>query len=429
MHKLWVVARREYNVRVRKKSFIVTTLAIPLAVVLIPVVGFLLGSSANENRIAIVDESGYFRLPWRASPGITYEFSTRSVDAAIHSIRDEESPWTAVLHIPKIDLDNPDGIVLHTRRVAGFRLRTSVQTELARQLAALRLEARGIDNEEIREVQTLPAIRMQMIGDSHGSSEHKIVAFACAFTIGLIMYVALILYGVLVMNGVVEEKSNRIVEIIVSAVRPFHMMLGKIIGVAAVGLTQFTIWIVLGAVLFQIAFPWLGSAASLESMRTQDVTQEDMEFISTFLTNVASIDFTMLGIGFIAYFIGGYFFYASLFAAAASAANDASDLNSLSFPITFPLIISFFILTAAIQDPHGSIAFWFSMIPLTSPVVMIGRIPFGVPWWEFALSIFFLAGGFIATAWIAARIYRVGILLYGKKHSLIELIRWIRYSG
>jgi ABC-2 type transport system permease protein len=167
----------------------------------------------------------------------------------------------------------------------------------------------------------------------------------------------------------------------------------------------------------------------LESAGTVELKSEEMEMISTFMANMASIDFTMLGLGFVIYFVGGYFFYASLFAAAASAANDASDLNSLSFPITFPLIVSFFILNAAIQDPDGALAFWFSMIPLTSPVVMIGRIPFGVPWWEFILSIVLLIGGFVATAWVAARIYRVGILLYGKKHSLIELLRWIRTAG
>jgi ABC-2 type transport system permease protein len=429
MHKLWIVARREYGVRVRKKSFIITTLTISLMVALLPVGVVFLSADMKKDRVVIVDESGHFRQPWPPTGGTTYTISSHDAETTLRLIRDEESEYTAMLYIPGIDLDRPDGIVLYTKRVAGFQLRMTVQTELTRQMTARRLALRGIDEADIDRAQKAPAIRTQMIGDTQGAMEHKIVAFVCAFLIGLIMYVALIIYGVLVMNGVVEEKSNRIVEVIVSAVRPLDMMLGKIIGVAAVGLTQLTIWVVLGIVLFQIVSPWLGSAVPLESAETVELKSEEMELISNFMANMASIDFTMLGLGFVIYFVGGYFFYASLFAAAASAANDASDLNSLSFPITLPLIVSSIILNAAIQDPDGALAFWFSMIPLTSPVVMIGRIPFGVPWWEFILSIVLLIGGFVATAWVAARIYRVGILLYGKKHSLIELLRWIRTAG
>lgn len=429
MHKLWVVARREYGVRVRKKSFIITTLAIPLMVALLLVAVVFLGANVKKDSVVIVDESGHFRQPWPHAGGTTYTISSHDAETTLQRIRDGESEYTAMLHIPKIDLDQPNGIVLHTKRIAGFQLRMAVKAELTRQMTARRLVVRGMDSAEIVKAQSAPVIRTQMIGDLQGGMEHKVVAFVCAFMIGLIMYVALIIYGVLVMNGVVEEKSNRIVEIIVSAVRPLDMMLGKIIGVAAVGLTQLTIWVVLGVILFQIASPWLVSAVPLESAGEVELKSEEMELISTFMSNIATIDFTMLGLGFVIYFVGGYFFYASLFAAAASAANDASDLNSLSFPITFPLIVSFFILNAAIQEPDGALAFWFSMIPLTSPVVMIGRIPFGVPWWEFILSIVLLIGGFVATAWIAARIYRVGILRYGKKHSLIELLRWIRTAG
>jgi len=360
---------------------------------------------------------------------VSYVSSTEDVASLTHAIELDKTDFTAVLSIPKIDLTHPQGIILHTKRVAGFRLRMTVQAELARHLTAIRLAGKGLDETAVAAAQKMPSVGTEMIGSAEGSSDNKIVAFACAFAIGMIMYIALIIYGVMVMHGVVEEKSNRIVELIVSAVRPFHMMLGKIIGVAAVGLTQFVIWIIMGVVLFQIALPWLGpSAAVPQSLAHSSLKADDMEMLSTFLANIASIDFNMLIFGFIIYFVGGYFFYASLFAAAASAANDASDLNSLSFPITFPLIISFFVLNVAMQDPHGSVAFWFSMVPFTSPVVMIGRIPFGVPWWEIGLSIVFLFAGFVATAWVASRIYRIGILLYGKKHSFAELIRWTRYS-
>ncbi len=422
-NKLWIVARREYRTRITRKSFILTTLLIPFLIAALPAAIFLVTNDSRQV-FAVVDETGH-GIGLASSPTMEFRSERRSLDELVALVESGQSGLTGIL---RIQLDSGSiRAELTTAKRAGLRTRLALQSELSRASTQLGLKQRGLDDSDIARLQTTPALKIVQLGSNGATGEQELIAYVCAFGVGVIMYVSLIIYGVLVMNGVVEEKTNRIVEMIVSSVRPFQMMLGKILGVAAVGLTQLTIWIVLGGILMQFVLPMALPTTELQSaIQSGNFKVEEKELADAVLRNLASIDWTMLILGFLLYFVAGYFFYAAQFAAAASAANDASDLNSLSFPITLPLILSFIVMNVVIQEPNGALAFWFSIIPFTSPVVMIGRIPFGVPWWEFGLSLILLVGGFIGTSWIAAKIYRTGILLYGKKHSFRELIRWMR---
>ena len=264
--------------------------------------------------------------------------------------------------------------------------------------------------------------------ESGEKTVNSMVSTAIGYITGFMIYIVLLIYGTMVMRGVIEEKTSRIVEVMLSSLKPFQLMVGKIVGIAAVGLTQFTIWgISLIFINILIAIFFSQSLGDLQNMGSSGRfgDSEDIEMIASVLAGIKSINMPLVIFSFLFYFIGGYLLYATLFAAAGSAANDETDVQTLTFPVTIPVIISFFIMMAAIRNPDGQLAFWSSIIPFSSPLVMPARIPFGVPPWQIALSMVLLVLGFLGSAWIAAKIYRTGILLYGKKVTLREIGRWM----
>jgi ABC-2 type transport system permease protein len=269
------------------------------------------------------------------------------------------------------------------------------------------------------------------------------VNMAIGFGAGILIYVFIFLYGVQVMRGVIEEKTNRIVEVIISSVRPFQLMMGKIVGIAMVGLTQFVLWVLLtlilvgiGQVTFLHDFSVLsnyGTEQIIPSMPNQFATggQQNINYseVAEILSDIKNINFIHILLAFLFYFLGGYLLYSAMFAAVGSAVDNEADTQQFMLPITIPLVIAFIVSQFIMQNPEGSLAFWFSVIPFTSPVVMMVRLPFGVPVWEFVLSMALLVVTFIFITWLAGKIYRTGILMYGKKVTYRELWKWLRYQG
>lgn len=430
MNKLLLIIQREYLSRVTKRSFILTTLLVPLGLAILPAIIFFMARSSDADRVAVVDETGLFTGKFNDSRLIVFKFEDPSIDNLKKNYK--EKKYDGILYIPKLDVENPKGIRYYSSRSLGFNAGFYLQSELSREIEKLRLDKAGMDAKFIESLKTKPSIETIIMSDEGEKSDNKIVALITAFIMGIIIYITLIIYGVMVMNGVVEEKANRIMEVIVSSVRPFEMLMGKILGIAAVGITQLAGWIIISVVLAQIGFALFGGSlpnVQPDTLAQGGVNSRDAEAMAVFMNNLNSINFTELFVLFLFYFLGGYLFYASLYAAAASGANDPGDTQALSFPITIPIIISFFIMQIAVNDPHGAVAFWGSLIPFTSPIVMLGRIPFGVPLWQTLLSMACLTAGFLFTTWLAAKIYRVGILMYGKKVTFKELGKWVFYKG
>ncbi len=430
MNKLFLIIKREYLSRVTKRSFILTTLLVPLGLAVLPAIIFLIGRNNDTDKIAVVDDSGFFADKFNSSRLIVFSYENQSLDDLKKTYK--EKKYDGILHIPKFESDRPEGIRYFSTRGLGFSAGLYLQGELSREIEKLRLNKAGLDEKFISDLKSKVSVETIIMSEEGEKSDNKVVALVTAFIMGIIIYITLIIYGVMVMNGVVEEKANRIMEVIVSSVKPFQMLLGKILGIAAVGLTQLAGWIIISVFLGQIALAVFGGQLTNvqpETLAQGGVNARDAEAMSVFMKNLDSINFTELFVLFIFYFFGGYLFYASLYAAAASGANDPGDTQSLSFPVTIPIILAFFMMQVAVNDPHGATAFWGSMIPFTSPIVMLARIPYGVPLWQTLLSMSCLIGGFLLTTWMAAKIYRVGILMYGKKVTFKELGKWVFYKG
>lgn len=429
MNKLLLIIQREYLSRVTKRSFILTTLLVPIGLALLPAIIFFMARSSDVDRVAVVDETGLFKDKFNNSRLISFQFEDQQIETIKQNYK--EKKYDGILYIPKLDVEKPKGIRYFSSRSLGFNANFYMQSELAREIEKLRLDKAGMDAEFIESLKSKPSIETIIMTEEGEKSDNKVVALVTAFIMGIIIYITLIIYGVMVMNGVVEEKANRIMEVIVSSVKPFEMLMGKILGIAAVGMTQLAGWIIISAVLIQIGFAAFGSQLTnvqADTLAQSGVNARDAEAMTVFMNNLNSINFTELFVLFVFYFFGGYLFYASLYAAAASGANDPGDVQSLSFPVTIPIIIAFFVMQIAVNDPHGAVAFWGSMVPFTSPIVMLGRIPFGVPLWQTLLSMTCLISGFLFTTWMASKIYRVGILMYGKKVTLKELGKWVFYK-
>ncbi|MGE7773830.1 ABC transporter permease [Chitinophaga sp. NPDC101104] len=428
MNKIWIIIKREYLTRVRKKSFIVTTLLLPVlfaAMVILP--GLLINSDNNE-KVAVIDESGYFAGKLPDEKGIQYKFVDAKLDTFKKTYRDQG--YTGLLHIPRLDINRLPAIVYYSKGQMPFTLRGSMEKRLESVVEDKRMELAGVDKSKLEE------IRADISIDNLAGDEEKkgstVAAYIIGWFAGFLIYIVLLVFGMMVMRGVMEEKTNRIAEVMVSSVKPFQLMMGKIVGIAGVGLTQFLIWVgLLIGIYFLVIVGMLGADAGSVSAATQpgmSAATEDMaQKIAGFTGSVNWFSIISL---FLFYFLGGYLFYAALFAAVGSLVNeDPNDAQSLTFPITLPVIVAMVIMIQAVMKPTSQLAVWGSIIPFTSPVVMMARIPYGVPGtvpiWQLALSMFSLIAGFLATTWVAAKIYRTGILMYGKKVTLGEVGKWI----
>jgi len=348
----------------------------------------------------------------------------------------EESEYDAFLYIPLSETGALDYIqrntLLYGKKNVSLNMEGYISKLMEGKIANKLLLDLGVNPEVVAQVKPNVSLKKFSLGEGENAQESNTeIKMITGYTAGFFIYFFIFLYSAQVMRGVIEEKSNRIIEVIISSVRPFQLMMGKIIGIGSVGILQFIIWVVLSLGLFQGASHFLlkdqMDTATMVEAKTGGVAE--VPEIAQFQERLESLNFPLILSTFLVFFLGGFFLYGSLFAAVGSAVDNETDTQQFMLPVTIPLILAIVMATNVIENPDGPIAFWFSMIPLTSPIIMMIRIPFGVAPWELALSIGLLIGGFIFTTWLAGKIYRTGILMYGKKVSYKELYKWLKYKG
>lgn len=453
MKKILLVIQREYLSRVKKKSFVVMTILGPILMAALFIVPIFLSQVSEETKtIAVIDEniltkdSDTNRLFYNSIPnteGLKFVYTNKKIEDA--KILLKEDVYFGVLYIPDVVLNAPNSVKLYTKKQAGLSSKIYIENALKKHIENIKLSVYGIKPEILEAAKTdvkIATIKIEENGKEEKSASelNSVIGYIAAFLI----YMFIFMYGAQVMRGVIEEKSNRIVEVIISSLKPFQLMMGKIIGIAFVGLTQFVLWIILTftiVTVFQSAFPekfatqkeitYSSTSQKLpnEILTKQTNMSDEQIQINEFVSGIKSINFGVMIFSFLFYFIGGYLLYSSLFAAIGSAVDNEADTQQFMLPITIPLVLALVMAQFVINNPDGPLAFWFSMIPLTSPVIMMIRIPFGVPYTELAMSAFLLIVGFLATTWMASKIYRTGILMYGKKVSYKELWKWLTYRS
>lgn len=460
MNKIPLIIKREYLTRVRKRSFIVMTILGPLLMAAMFVVPAYLSTKQEEKRVIhVIDETHWFTDKFEGNPNYSFIYLYTDVETAKNKLKG--NPALAVLYIPEPKLNVPQNAYFYSNKPPSFNLQSYVTQVLNREIEKQNLAGsiqRDIlkNNGKLSDTSASALLVEKILKDSRsniqlntikvdetgGEQKSYTEAYMIAGMFSAIMiYMFIFMFGAQVMRGVIEEKTNRIVEVIISSVKPFQLMMGKIIGIAMVGLTQFLLWIIITFTIItavSAAFPSTfgnqkskaelimpqntGGNQQLDQIRQSQTSNAVMDAIK-------SINFPVLILSFIFYFIGGYLLYGALFGAIGSAVDNDADTQQFMLPITVPLILAIMMLQAVVNNPEGPIAFWFSIIPLTSPIIMMVRIPFGVPYWQLALSMGLLILGFIFTTWLSAKIYRTGILMYGKKVNYRELWKWLRYKG
>lgn len=424
MKKTWIIIEREYLTRVRKKTFVISTLLFPLLyVALIGGMGFIAEKSKETLTVAVIDSSGYFtKEAIDAENNVDPSSTLVLVDnAPKESNKEEENGYDGYIEIPSLNWQQgTDSLIFKTYKSYGSASTAVVEAKLNRIWRRLLNDSLQLDvSKQTVLAQSKIGLVTKNISDEQANSA---TAEGIGYFAGFLVYFILLIYGSQVMMGVMEEKTNRIAEVIVSSVRPFQMMLGKILGIGAVALTQFLIWIVFVFVVYNVG---VKSGTSMGFMT---------EAVGGIQRMIGSVNVPLILGCFAFYFLGGFFFYASLYGAIGSAVNeDMREAQSLSFPVTMLVILSIAVMTAAVANPTGPIAVWGSIIPFSSPIVMMARIPYGVPGtvplWQLGLSMALLIVGFFFTVWFAGKIYRTGILMYGKKVTWKEMIRWAFTKG
>lgn len=422
-NKTGLIISREYLTRVKKKSFLLITILVPLIIIAFYAVIIMISinGSTDKQKIAVIDEAGL----------ITSD-STAKADGLVFVQNETEAGfikkykaqgYDAFLYIPKFDINDPKNFRLHSSASASLTLIKNTEKKLNRAIETRRLQAQGITAETYEKIGA--DVELENTIDTEKGSKKNVagIAYGVSFACGIMIYMMMIIYGTQVMRGVTEEKTNRIAEVIVSSVKPFQLMTGKIIGIGAVGLTQFAIWIVLITAM-QMAIPLIFPDL-MNQMNSASSGAASTGAAAGMLEGLYSLPLLKIGLSFLFYFLGGYLTYASLFAAVGSmSSDDQQDTQQMIFPILMPIILGFVIMTKAIADPNSNLAVFGSLFPLTSPIVMMGRITYDVPAWQMILSAVLLVGCFIFLTWVTAKIYRTGILMYGKKPSWKEMFRW-----
>ncbi|MBN1767057.1 MAG: ABC transporter permease [Prolixibacteraceae bacterium] len=452
MNKIWIIFKREYLTRVKKKSFLILTILTPLlfaGIMFVP--GYLATrESQEEHKVAVCDRSAIFLGELKDSKSTCFYFIPED---EFNNIKEnlKTNEYYALLDIPQNVL-NSKRVIVYSHKQVNLDVKNHIDRQIERLLEdkqrAELVERVGIPDleEQLQATKTNISVETFKMGDDgvgkKGSTE---IAMGVGYAAGFLIYMFVFIYGSMVMRGVTEEKQNRIVEVIISSAKPVQLMMGKIIGLAAVGLTQFLIWIILVGGIILGAQSMVSTEDSSQTLENQSVMMTDNpvaaqvmdnmdadnieQLLEKFLEILEGIDFTQIIVFFLIYFLLGYLLYSSLMAAVASAVDSEEDMNQFMLPITVPLIGAIIILANVIKNPEGSLAFWASHIPFTSPIIMMVRIPFGVPWYEILISISILAASTFGAIWMAAKIYRTGILMYGKKPSWKELGKWLSYRN
>ncbi|HNW51115.1 MAG TPA: ABC transporter permease [Prolixibacteraceae bacterium] len=451
MNKIKLIIEREYLSRVKKKSFLVLTLLTPILFGLLMFLPSYLMTRENkeEQKVAVIDRSSIFLGNLEDSKSTKFKFFPVNEYETVKQ-NFQKGEYYALLEIPENILTTNKVLVFSNKQI-NIDVKNHINWQLEKKLEDIKREELvkrvGIPDleDQIKKTKTSISVETIKVGeDGKGKKSSTEIAMVLGYVIGFLIYMFVFLYGTMVMRGVLEEKQNRIVEVIISSVKPVELMIGKIIGIAAVGLTQFVIWVVLifgislGAKSFFLsdsAVQQMSQAQSQNIMMgsnqaavelTQNVGNSQFNEI---MAQISGINFAGIIICFLVYFILGYLLYSSLMAAIASSVDTEEDVNQLMLPIQIPLIASIIIMMSAIKNPEGPLAVWCSHIPFTSPIIMMVRVPFGVPWWEILVSMSILAITTLVTVWFAAKIYRTGVLMYGKKITWKELIKWMKYRG
>ena len=420
MRKIWLIIKREYLVRVRKKSFIVMTIVGPLLMAALIILPVYLANESQEIRAIAIEEDGFEFSDQLEDTEFLHFSKIPNHEASLLKTNFEESSYYALLHIEQ------ENFTLYSNQQISLSVSNSVKSQLEKIIEHQKLRDAGIDLTILTDAESTVQIVTKIISeDGNTSNSQAEASMGIGFICGILIYMFIFMYGTMVMRGVIEEKTSRIVEVIISSVKPFQLMMGKILGVALVGLTQFVLWILLTFVLATIAeFAFM----DVSSMTTELNSEQQSIFLSEIINLTEGINLLQIFISFIFYFLAGYLMYSALFAAVGSAVDAEADTQQFVLPITIPLLLSFILIQPIMENPDGPLAFWMSIIPFTSPVIMMVRLPFGVANWELALSVGILIFSFILTTWLAGKIYRTGILMYGKKASYKELWKWLTYK-
>ena len=433
MKKTGIVIRREYLHRVKKKSFIILTLFAPVifsALVFVPL--WLASIKSSETyQVAIVDRTGKYASLFNDTD--MFHFQSANQSESLEKHKEKGTGIFAFLEITDDLLNNPEAATLYSEKQIPADLTKEVNQTLSRHLENEKRASFNIPNLDEIIKNSRVQINVQTIkwgkdGTATESSAGIATAIGMIFT--LIIYMFILMYGAMVMQGVMEEKINRIVEVMVSSVRPFDLMMGKIIGIGLVGLTQLFIWCILTMVLVSVGGIFFGADATQQAATMQTGMQagmSEMPALTSLLSKLSSFNFVEIIVCFVLFFIGGYVTYASIFAAVGSAIDNHEDSQQFVTPIMIFMVFAFYAGFYSGQNPDGPLAFWCSFIPITSPIVMMVRLPYDIPFWQILVSLVLLYASALCFVWVSAKIYRVGILIYGKKPSLKEIARWVRY--
>ncbi len=440
MGKIGLIIKREYLSRVRKRSFIIMTILGPLimgALMIVPV--WMASVNTSMKKIAVLDEAHFVEGLLQENDDVKFVYTRQPLQKAISEL--EASEYYALLHIPKFEENDinhlQQQIKLYSAKQVSLTLKLFIRTQIEKQIERLKLQSQGVDQDLVDNVKKTVNVPLDVIqlGDKKESDVE--VSTALGFFGGILIYMFIFLFGAQVMRGVIEEKTSRIVEVIISSVKPFQLMMGKIIGIALVGLTQFLLWVILTGSIYTIFMATVVkdkfSADNIERIMQQSPEGTSVENIDQLretqqiVQRVGMINWGLMIPCFIFYFLGGYLLYGAIFAAIGGAVDSEADTQQFMLPISAPLIFSFVMAQTVLNDPNGNLAIWLSMIPFTSPIIMMVRLPFGVHYLELLASMVLLIGGFIFTTWGAGKIYRTGLLMYGKRPTWREIFRWMRY--
>jgi ABC-2 type transport system permease protein len=452
MNKISVIIKREYITRVRKKSFIIMTILAPIlmaAIIILPTV-LMMNQGGNFKKIAVIeDNSDLFKGVIKNTKDAEFVY-LQNVKVEDLQKSFESAGYYGILHISPELINVPNAVQLISKQQPPIGLLQHIESSLKKEIERQKLLAYKIQNldEIMKNIETDVSVQTKKIDETgaiKGTSTG--IAMALAYLFGFMMYMLVFIFGAQVMRGVIEEKTSRVVEVIISSVKPIQLMMGKIIGIALVGLTQFFIWIFLTMGIVTVLKTTLLSnkeatqitQSAPQNMMSVDkqadfpqqkanVSPELAEFSKMF-DNAMNQPWGLIIICFVFYFITGYLLYASVFAAIGSAVDNETETQQFMLPVTIPIILALMVAIGTMQNPESSLSFWCSLIPLTSPIVMMARIPFGVPYWQIGISMVLMIVTFLAFVWMAAKVYRTGILMYGKKTSWKEMWKWLRYSG
>lgn len=437
MNHLPLIIKREYLTKVKNKSFIIMTILSPIIMIaLISVVAYLSQLNNNKTRvISVLDESEMVKDVFKNTENTTYHILENMALNDAKTIVKETSNY-GLLHIEKFDdFDElSKHIKFYSEESPSLSLISGLESKIEKKLTNLKLQQNGVDLEMIKASKISVNLAQESFEGEKTSKIDSVIKLVFGLAAGYLLFMFIIIYGNMIMRSVIEEKTSRIIEIIISSVKPVQLMLGKIIGTSLAGITQFVIWLVFGGLLMTVVSLVLGINLFDSSMPQQELMEvaandSDINFyFESFKAALQNMPFINLIVAFVFFFVCGYLLYSSLYAAIGAAVDNETDTQQFLLPILMPLILAVYIgIFTVIEDPHGTVSTVFSFIPFTSPVVMLMRIPFGVPLWQQLVSLLLLIATFMLTVWFAAKIYRVGILMYGKKPSYKELIKWIKY--